>query len=99
MRLIVNEVEGVELENELPKLPVARVLWDAKPDLRTAATAWILAGGAHHTCYSQNLTPEYLDDYADMVGMEMVIINENTDIFSFKNTLRQNEGYYRLHAH
>jgi L-arabinose isomerase len=96
MRLIVNEVEGVELDNALPKLPVARVIWDPKPDLNIAATAWILAGGAHHTCYSQNLTPEYLDDYADMVGMEMVIINESTDIFSFKNTLKQSEAYYQL---
>ena len=96
MRLVVNEVEGVELKNELPKLPVARVLWDAKPNLSTAATAWILAGGAHHTCYSQNLTPEYLDDYSDMVGMEMVIINEDTDIFSFKNSLKHNDAYYEL---
>ncbi|MFY0654534.1 MAG: L-arabinose isomerase [Cyclobacteriaceae bacterium] len=94
MRMIVNEVEGVELENELPKLPVARVLWNAKPNLNIAATAWILAGGAHHTCYSQNLSPQYLEDYADMVGMEMVIINENTELFDFKNTLKHNEIYY-----
>ncbi|MEQ9287877.1 MAG: L-arabinose isomerase [Cyclobacteriaceae bacterium] len=93
MRLIVNEVEGLKLENELPKLPVARVLWDAKPNLNIAATAWILAGGAHHTCYSQNLSTEYLDDYADMVGIEMVLINEDTDLYSFKSTLRHNEAF------
>ena len=99
MRLIVNEVDGVELENELPKLPVARVLWDAKPNLEVAAAAWILAGGAHHTCYSQNLTPEYLEDYSDMVGLEMVLINEKTDLFSFKDNLRHNEAYYKMNRY
>lgn len=91
MRMLVNMVEGVEITEDLPKLPVARVLWDAKPNLELAASAWILAGGAHHTCYSQNLGHEYLADYADMVDMELVTIDENTELNSFKNTLYLND--------
>lgn len=94
MRMIINNVQGVEIENDLPKLPVARVLWDAKPNLEIAAQAWIHAGGAHHTCYSQNLSNEYLYDYADMVGLEVVTIDENTEINSFKNTLRHNDTHF-----
>ncbi|MBK7870212.1 MAG: L-arabinose isomerase [Saprospiraceae bacterium] len=94
-RILVNEVEAIKPEEALPKLPVARVLWRCKPDLKTAATAWILAGGAHHTCYSQNLTAEYLEDFASIAGIEYVLINEKTDLYQFKNELRWNELYYK----
>lgn len=94
-RLLVNEVEAIKPEADLPNLPVARVLWRCKPDLKTAATAWILAGGAHHTCYSQNLTSEYLEDFAAMAGIEFVLINEKTDLYQFKNELRWNEWSYK----
>ncbi|MBC6989397.1 L-arabinose isomerase [Hymenobacter sp. BT491] len=90
-RLIVNEVEAVEPEQELPKLPVARVLWKVKPDLNTGAAAWIYAGGAHHTGFSQNLTPEYLEDFAEMAGIEYVLIDDETKLRTFKNELRYNE--------
>jgi L-arabinose isomerase len=86
-RLLVNTVEAVEPEAELPKLPVARVLWKPHPDLSTAAAAWIYAGGAHHTCFSQTLTPEYLDDFAEMAGMECVLIDEGTKLRQFKREL------------
>jgi L-arabinose isomerase len=95
-RLIVNEVEAVAPFEELPNLPVARVLWDAKPDLEVAATAWILAGGAHHTVYTQALTTEFLEDFADMAGIELLVIDEDTRIRSFKDTLNANEVYYHL---
>jgi len=95
-RLIVNEVDAVVPKEALPKLPVARVLWDAKPDLDTAATAWILAGGAHHTVYTQALTTEYLEDLSDIAGIELVVIDEETRIRDFKNQLRSNEVYYHL---
>lgn len=95
-RLIVNEVEAVEPEQALPNLPVARVLWQPKPDLPTAAAAWILAGGAHHTCYSQSLSPEYLEDFAEMTGIEYVVINQDTRLQRFKQELRWNEVYYLL---
>ena len=94
-RLLVNEVEAVKPRHELPKLPVARVLWKPLPDMQTACAAWILAGGAHHTCYSQNLTAEHLQDFAEMAGIEYVQINDRTDLYQFKNELRWNEVYYR----
>lgn len=95
-RLLVNEVEAVEPEKDLPKLPVARVLWECKPDLKTAATAWILAGGAHHICYSQNLSAEYLQDFAEMAGVEFLLIDDKTELYQFKNELRWNDLYYRF---
>ena len=95
-RLLVNEVEAVKPQQALPKLPVARVLWKPYPDMRTGCTAWILAGGAHHTCYSQNLSGEYLEDFAAMAGIEYVLIGKTTNLSQFKNELRWNEMYYQL---
>lgn len=95
-RLLVNEVEAVVPEQNMPKLPVARVLWDPKPNLRTAAAAWIYAGGAHHTVFSQNLTTEYIRDFADMAGVELVTIDQDTRIDAFRNQLRWNDLYYHL---
>jgi L-arabinose isomerase len=94
-RLLVNEVEAVEPQYDLPKLPVARVLWKPLPDMKTGCAAWILAGGAHHTCYSQNLTAEHMEDFAEMAGIEYVLINKRTDLYQFKNELRWSEVYYR----
>jgi L-arabinose isomerase len=95
-RILVNEVEAVRPPHDLPKLPVARVLWDAKPNLKTAAAAWIYAGGAHHTCYSQNITSEHIMDFAGMAGVEFVVIGKDTKINEFKNQLRWNDLYYHL---
>jgi L-arabinose isomerase len=94
-RLLVNDVEAVKPPHDLPKLPVARVLWKPFPDMPTGCAAWILAGGAHHTCYSQNLTAEHLQDFAEMAGIEFVLIGKNTNLYDFKNMLRWNEVYYR----
>lgn len=94
-RLLVNTVDAVETTKALPKLPVARVLWEAHPDLKTGAAAWILAGGAHHTCFSQNLAAEYLEDFAEMADLEYVLIDKNTQLHRFKNELRWNERYYK----
>ena len=95
-RLLVNQVEGIDPTHELPNLPVASVLWRPKPDLKTAAAAWILAGGAHHTCYSQCLTPEYLEDFAEIAGMELLLIDESTSLRTFKESMRWNDVYYHL---
>ncbi|CAF1533713.1 unnamed protein product, partial [Didymodactylos carnosus] len=95
-RLLVNEVNAVKPLKDLPKLPVARVLWKPCPDMITACSAWLLAGGAHHTCYSQNVTSEYLQDFAEMIGIECVFIDNNTNLHNFKNELRWNEVYYQL---
>jgi L-arabinose isomerase len=94
-RLIVNEVEAVDPKQELPKLPVARVLWKPYPSLRKGCEAWILSGGAHHTCFSQNLSAGQLQDFAEMAGIEFVLIGKNTDIYQLKNELRWNEVSYR----
>jgi L-arabinose isomerase len=93
-RLLVNEVEAVDAPHDLPKLPVARVLWKPYPDMRTGCTAWLLAGGAHHTCFSQNLTAEYLEDFATMAGLEYVLIGKQTNLYQFKNELKWNEACY-----
>ena len=93
-RLLINEVEAVTPKHDLPKLPVARVLWKPYPDMKTGCAAWILAGGAHHTCYSQNLTSEHLQDFAEMAGIESVLIGKNTNLYDLKNQLRWNEMYY-----
>jgi L-arabinose isomerase len=95
-RLIVNEVQAVDPTKDLPKLPVARVLWKPYPDMQTGCAAWILAGGAHHSCYSQNLSAEYLQDFAEMAGIECILISKNTKLPDFKNELRWNEMYYQL---
>lgn len=95
-RLIVNEVTSVEPEQQLPKLPVARVIWDPKPNLDVAATAWILAGGAHHTVYSQALSTEFMEDFADIAGIELLVIDGDTRIRDFKDKLNANEVYYHL---
>ena len=98
-RLIVNEVEAVKPMADLPKLPVARVLWDAKPNLEVAATAWILAGGAHHTVYSQVISAEYMEDFADIAGIELLVIDDKTNIRDFKDKINANEAYYHLFQH
>ena len=95
-RLLVNEVEAVEPGQELPKLPVARVLWKPMPDLTNGAQAWILAGGAHHTVFSKAVTTEFIEDFAEMAGIEIVVIDKNTSIREFKNELKWNEVYYHL---
>src|SRR5688500_14795314 len=93
-RLLVNEVEAVTPQHKLPKLPVARVLWKPSPDMQTACAAWILAGGAHHTSYSQNLTSEHLEDFSEMAGVEFVLINKDTKISELKKELRWNGVFY-----
>lgn len=94
-RLLANEVRAVKPKNDLPKLPVARVLWKPLPDMATGCAGWIYAGGAHHTCYSQNLTVEHLQDFADMAGIEFVLIGKDTTIPQLRNELRWNEVAYK----
>jgi L-arabinose isomerase len=94
-RLLVNEVEAVAPTHPLPHLPVARVLWKPYPDMAAGCSAWIMAGGAHHTGYSQNLTAEHLRDFADIAGIEFALIGKNTDLYQFRNELRWNEVFYR----
>jgi L-arabinose isomerase len=94
-RLLVNEVEAVTPEHALPNLPVARVLWKPLPDMHTGCAAWIYAGGAHHTCFSQSLSAGHLEDFAEIAGIEYVRIGGDTDLYQFKNMLRWNDHCYR----
>jgi L-arabinose isomerase len=94
-RLLVNEVEAIAPQHELPKLPVARVLWKPYPDMKTGCAAWILAGGAHHTCYSQNINSSQLADFAEMAGIEYVLIGKETKLYQLKKELQWSEVYYR----
>jgi L-arabinose isomerase len=97
-RLVVNEVEVVAPEKPLPKLPVARALWVPKPNLELGAAAWIYAGGAHHTGFSQAVTSEMLEDFADIAGIELVLVNEETNLRRFKQELRWDEVFYGLRS-
>ena len=92
--MLVNPCRVVSPGTDLPKLPVARVLWKPFPDLKTAAEAWILAGGAHHTGFSTAVTVEQMQDFAEMADIECLLISEGTTISNFKNQYRWNEAYY-----
>lgn len=96
MRLIVNDVNAVKLEKDMPKLPVARVLWKPEPSLKAAAEAWIYAGGAHHTSFSYVVTAEQLADFAEMAGIEFVHINKDTKVLALRNELKLNDIAWKL---
>jgi L-arabinose isomerase len=95
-RLIVNQVNVIQPPHPLPKLPVARAVWVPEPNLKAAATAWIHAGGAHHTALSYALTPEHLQNFAEMAGMEYLVIDATTAIGEFVKELRWNDMFYHL---
>ena len=94
-RLIINDVECKKAEKPMPKLPVGSAFWTPMPDLATGAEAWILAGGAHHTAFSYDLTAEQMGDWAAAMGIEAVYIDKDTTIRNFKNELRWNEVAFR----
>ncbi len=95
-RLLVNEVTCIKPPKPLPKLPVARAVWECKPDFKTACASWIYAGGAHHTVFSYPITTQHMADFADIAGIELVRINDQTNLVDLQQTLRTNEIYYHL---
>lgn len=97
-RIVTNEIDVVPPDEPLPKLPVARAVWVPKPNLEIAATAWIYAGGSHHTGFSQALSLDHLTDYAEIAGVELLAINKGTKVEEFRKELRWNEIYYSLTA-
>jgi L-arabinose isomerase len=94
-RLLVNTVKAVK-PIDTPKLPVAKALWEPNPSLKVSATAWILAGGAHHTAFSFDVQPDHLELFAEMAGIEYLLIDEGTSVREFKKELRWNDLYYQL---
>jgi L-arabinose isomerase len=95
-RMVANAVEVVRPAAPLPKLPVARALWIPRPDLKAAAAAWILAGGAHHSAFSTAIGIPHLRDFAEIAGVEFLAIDEDTRITAFRNELRWNEAAWKL---
>jgi L-arabinose isomerase len=95
-RLVTNVVDVVPTDEPLPKLPVARALWLPRPNLKVAAATWIFAGGAHHTGFSYSVTADHLRDFAEMAGIEFLLIDENTRLEDFKKELRWNDLYYHF---
>jgi L-arabinose isomerase len=94
-RMIVNDVKVIK-PKALPKLPVARALWIPQPNFEVGAGAWILAGGTHHSSFSFALTKEYMEDYAEIADIELLLIDKDTTIRQFKKDMRINEVYYML---
>ena len=94
-RLIINSVDCKKVEKPMPKLPVATAFWTPQPDLATGAESWILAGGAHHTAFTYDLTAEQLGDWGAAMGIEVVYIDKDTTIRSLKNELRWNSVAFR----
>jgi len=94
-RMIIQEVELLPIENRMPALPVARLLWRPMPNLNEGAEAWIMAGGAHHTCLSSSLKKEHLIDLANMLGIETIVIDKNINIYMFEKELQMNEVIWR----
>ena len=95
-RIVANVIDIVEAEEALPRLPVARAVWQPRPDLRTAVEAWLTAGGAHHTVLSRALDAEPLIDFAEMAGVEILLIDEATSLPGFRKEIRWNQAYYHL---
>ena len=96
LRLTANEIDVVEPDEPLPRLPVARAVWKPRPDLATSAECWLLAGGPHHTVLSTAVGREALADFAEMAGVELLMIDATTDVRSFANQIRWNNTYYRM---
>ncbi len=95
-RFIINDVNVKKAEKHMPKLPVATAFWTPEPNLEIGATAWIYAGGAHHTAFSYDLTAEQMGDWAACMGIEAVYIDKDTNIRQFRNELKWNDMYYKF---
>jgi L-arabinose isomerase len=95
-RLVANEVELTEPDAPLPKLPVARAVWEPKPDFETAAGGWLLAGGSHHTCLSLDLELETISDFASMAQVELAAIDRNSTLAQFEKDLRWNQAFHHM---
>ncbi|MDR2630908.1 MAG: L-arabinose isomerase [Spirochaetaceae bacterium] len=100
-RMIANEIETIKIEEvapkeaaAMPKLPVARALWKPYPSLGEAAESWIISGGAHHSAYASALSAEYFRDWAEMMGIEFVLIDRNTKPVRLRDELRWAEAYW-----
>ena len=95
-RIVANAIDLVEADHPLPRLPVARAVFRPRPSLATAVECWLVAGGSHHTVLTRALDPEPLVDFAEMAGIELLLIDEDTRVAAFRKEIRWNQAYYRL---
>ena len=95
-RLTVNAVRVVPPAQDLPHLPVGRAVWQPEPDFTTSATAWLTAGGAHHTVMSTAIGVDVFRDFATIADLEILVIDNTTTITEFSKEVRWNQAYYRL---
>ena len=96
--LVANVIDVVPPLEPLPRLPVARAVWRPRPDLSTSAEAWLTAGAPHHTVFSAAVGVDLLTDLAEMVGVELLVIDGDTNLREFAKEIRWNQAYYRLAA-
>ena len=95
-RILVNEIDLVHPLQPMPRLPVGRAVWKPRPDFATATEAWLEAGGSHHTVLSKAVGADLLADFAEMAGVEFLVIDAATTVPAFKRELRWNSAYYHL---
>jgi L-arabinose isomerase len=95
-RIVANVIDIVGAAQPLPRLPVARAVWKPRPDLRTAVESWLIAGGAHHTVLSRAVDTEPLADFAEMAGIELLLIDESSSVPAFRREVRWNAAYHHL---
>jgi len=96
LRLIVQDIECVKPIMDMPNLPVARVMWKIKPNLREGIRQWITAGGAHHTVLTYDASAEMLENWAEMMDIEFVHLTEETTTEDLKKELRVNDLLWKL---
>jgi L-arabinose isomerase len=96
LRLVANEIDAIDPPGELPALPTARALWVPRPDFTVAAESWLLAGGPHHTAYSQAVGLEVIEDFAEMLDVELLAIDADTTVRGFRKELRWAAAYRQL---
>ena len=95
-RMIVNDIDVISPEHALPHLPVARAVWYPQPSLKVAAAAWIYAGGAHHTSFSQSLQMQHMEDFAEIAGIELIRIDSDTNLHELRRELGWSDAAYKL---
>ena len=96
LRLICQDIHCVKPILPMPNLPVARVMWQAMPDLTTGLECWITAGGAHHTTLTYDVTADQMKDWANMMGIEFVHITKDTTVESLEQQLFLNDLAWKL---
>jgi L-arabinose isomerase len=96
LRLVANEIDAVAPPSDLPELPVARALWVPRPDFTTAAETWLMAGGPHHTAYSQAVGLDVIEDFAELLDVELLSIDAETTVRGFKKELAWTAAYRHL---